>query len=119
MFLLLVYYIELDSNLHFSTLFRFNLEELPPLTYSLIMFSSTIIPLLAIVASTATATSGTASFYGGNTQGGMCSFASYTIPSDLYGTALSSAFWEGSEACGGCITVTGTGGENITAMVSR
>lgn len=81
------------------------------------MLSTIALSLLGLVASTATATSGTASFYGGNTQGGMCSFASYTIPSDLYGTALSSAFWDGSEACGACVAVTGPGGENITAMV--
>lgn len=82
------------------------------------MFSTIAIPILALLASTATASSGTASFYGGNTQGGMCSFSSYTIPSNLDGTALSSAFWEGSEACGACVKVTGPGGENITAMVS-
>lgn len=81
------------------------------------MLATTILPLLALLPSTARATSGTASFYGGNTQGGMCSFASYTLPSDIYGTALSSAFWEGSEACGACVSVTGPGGENITAMV--
>jgi hypothetical protein len=82
------------------------------------MFSFLSISTLTLSISTALATtSGTASFYGGNVQGGMCSFASYTLPSNLDGTALSSAFWDGSAACGACIAVTGPGGDNITAMV--
>lgn len=84
-----------------------------------IMLSVTSLPLLALLASTATAASGTASFYGGNTQGGMCSFSSYTIPSNLFGTAMSSAFWEGSKSCGACVEVTGPSNNKIIAMVSQ
>ncbi|KAF1353459.1 RlpA-like double-psi beta-barrel-protein domain-containing protein-containing protein [Delphinella strobiligena] len=58
--------------------------------------------------------SGVATFYGGNTQGGHCSFSTYTIPSGLYGVA--SANWENSADCGGCIDVT-YGGKTITAMI--
>lgn len=81
------------------------------------MLFATLLSSFALLASTALATTGEASFYGGNTQGGMCSFASYTILSGLDGTALSSAFWEGSTACGACVKVTGPGNDNITAMV--
>ncbi|KAL1306583.1 hypothetical protein AAFC00_005267 [Neodothiora populina] len=59
---------------------------------------------------------GEATFYGGNTQGGACSFSTYTIPSGLYGTALSSSNWDNSGNCGGCVAVT-YGGKTITAMI--
>lgn len=68
-------------------------------------------------ASSAAALSGEATFYGGNTQGGMCSFSAYTIPDGIYGTALSDSNWDDSEACGGCVKVTGPNGNSITAMV--
>lgn len=84
------------------------------------MLSSTFLPtLVAAFASSAAALSGEATFYGGNTKGGMCSFSSYTIPSGIYGTALSDSNWDDSEACGGCVKVTGPNGNSITAMVSR
>jgi expansin (peptidoglycan-binding protein) len=61
---------------------------------------------------------GQATTYGGNVAGGMCSFTGYTIPSSLYGTALSDANWAGAQACGQCISVTGPDGKTkITAMV--
>lgn len=60
--------------------------------------------------------SGVATFYGGNTQGGACSFSTYTLPSGLYGTALSSSNWDNSGNCGGCVAVT-YGGKTITAMI--
>jgi expansin len=60
--------------------------------------------------------SGQATFYGGNVQGGACSFSTYTIPSGLYGTALSSSNWDNSGNCGGCVNVN-YGGKSITAMV--
>lgn len=63
------------------------------------------------------ATSGKASTYGGNTQGGACSFSTYTLPSGVFGTALSSAFWAGSANCGRCVSITGPKGNKITAMV--
>lgn len=60
--------------------------------------------------------SGQATFYGGNTQGGACSFSTYTLPAGLYGTALSSSNWDNSGNCGGCVSVS-YGGKSITAMV--
>ncbi|KAG4031470.1 hypothetical protein MFRU_009g02420 [Monilinia fructicola] len=64
------------------------------------------------------ATSGKASTYGGNTQGGACSFSTYTLPSGVFGTALSSAFWAGSANCGRCVSITGPKGNKITAMIT-
>lgn len=64
-----------------------------------------------------TAHSGEATFYGGNTDGGMCSFAGYTIPSGVFGTALSSSNWANAGNCGACVSVTGPSGEKITAMI--
>lgn len=60
---------------------------------------------------------GEATFYGGNTAGGMCSFTGYTIPKGIYGTALSDANWDKAKACGQCVSVTGPSGTKITAMV--
>ena len=79
------------------------------------MFS--ILAFLAAAGSVVASNSGEATFYGGNTQGGMCSFSTYTIPSGIYGTALSDSNWDGSEACGGCVEVTGPNGNKVTAMV--
>ncbi|KAL5119045.1 hypothetical protein ACEQ8H_002969 [Pleosporales sp. CAS-2024a] len=62
--------------------------------------------------------SGQATFYGGNTSGGMCSFTGYTIPSGIFGTALSDTNWDNANACGQCVSVTGPDGQTkITAMV--
>ncbi|KAJ4987476.1 Expansin-YoaJ 1 [Stagonosporopsis vannaccii] len=60
---------------------------------------------------------GEATFYGGNTSGGTCSFTGYTIPSSLFGTALSDANWESAANCGACVSVTGPSGNKITAMI--
>lgn len=60
---------------------------------------------------------GQATFYGGNVAGGTCSFSSYTLPSNMLGTALSDANWDTAAHCGECITVKGPNGNNITAMV--
>ncbi|KAL6708153.1 hypothetical protein ACN47E_003337 [Coniothyrium glycines] len=60
---------------------------------------------------------GKATYYGGNVDGGMCSFTGYTIPSGLYGTALSDSNWAGAGNCGACVEVTGPAGNKITAMV--
>ncbi|EMF15502.1 carbohydrate-binding module family 63 protein [Sphaerulina musiva SO2202] len=79
------------------------------------MFS--ILAMLAAAGTVVASNSGQATFYGGNTQGGMCSFSTYTIPSGIYGTAMSSRNWDGSETCGGCIEVTGPNGKKITVMV--
>jgi hypothetical protein len=62
--------------------------------------------------------SGQATFYGGNVAGGDCSFSTYTLPSGMYGTALSSSNWNTSANCGGCVSVS-YGGKSITAMVSK
>lgn len=63
--------------------------------------------------------SGEATFYGGNTSGGMCSFTGYTIPSGIFGTALSDSNWDNANACGQCVSVTGPDGKTkITAMVT-
>ncbi|GAB7351284.1 hypothetical protein MBLNU459_g1701t1 [Dothideomycetes sp. NU459] len=61
--------------------------------------------------------SGQATYYGGNVAGGACSFSTYTLPSGLYGTALSSSNWDTSGNCGGCVAVTGPKGNTITAMI--
>ncbi|XMA14619.1 hypothetical protein WAI453_007410 [Rhynchosporium graminicola] len=50
---------------------------------------------------------GKATFYGGNTQGGKCSFSTYTIPSNLFGTAIPGDDWDGSANCGRCVEITG------------
>ncbi|KAI8940974.1 hypothetical protein NX059_002224 [Plenodomus lindquistii] len=60
---------------------------------------------------------GDATFYGGNLSGGMCSFTGYTIPSGVFGTALSDSNWAGADNCGACVSVTGPNGNKITAMV--
>jgi expansin len=63
------------------------------------------------------ALSGEATFYGGNLAGGTCSFSTYTLPSSIFGTALSDSNWDDAAECGGCISVTGPDGNSITAMV--
>ena len=62
------------------------------------------------------AVSGKSTFYGGNVQGGACSFSTYTLPAGLYGTAFSGQAWNNAANCGGCVKVT-HGGKTITAMV--
>ncbi|KAL2065209.1 hypothetical protein VTL71DRAFT_2878 [Oculimacula yallundae] len=68
------------------------------------------------------ALTGEATYYGGNTSGGTCSFSTYTIPAGIFGTALSDSNWEASANCGTCVSVTGPKGASgktstITAMV--
>ncbi|MCJ1313831.1 hypothetical protein MMC25_007511 [Agyrium rufum] len=63
------------------------------------------------------ALTGTATYYGGNVQGGICSFSTYTLPSSLYGTALSDSNWANAAECGACVSVKGPSGNNITAMI--
>ena len=60
---------------------------------------------------------GEATFYGGNTDGGACSFTGYKLPSSLFGTALSDSNWATAGNCGACVSVTGPDGNKITAMV--
>ncbi|TVY82627.1 Expansin-YoaJ [Lachnellula suecica] len=61
--------------------------------------------------------SGEATYYGGNVAGGMCSFSTYTLPSDILGTALSDSNWDNSANCGRCVSVTGPDGNAVTAMI--
>lgn len=69
--------------------------------------------------SNASGSSGTATFYGGNLNGGTCSFTTLSkIPNNLYGTAFSGAMWDDAAECGACVKVTGPNGNSITAMVS-
>jgi hypothetical protein len=65
--------------------------------------------------SSSASVTGTASFYGGNTAGGACSFSGYTIPSNLFGTAFGGS-WDASQ-CGACVEVTNKAGKSIKAMV--
>jgi expansin (peptidoglycan-binding protein) len=61
--------------------------------------------------------SGQATYYGGNLDGGACSFSTYTLPSDIFGTALSESNWDNSGNCGACVSVTDLAGKTITAMI--
>ncbi|CAP98877.1 hypothetical protein E8E15_006532 [Penicillium rubens] len=62
-------------------------------------------------------TPGKATFYGGNVGGGTCSFSGYTLPSHLFGTALSLQRWDDAANCGACVSVTGPKGNSIKAMI--
>ncbi|KAL4900166.1 RlpA-like double-psi beta-barrel-protein domain-containing protein-containing protein [Aspergillus multicolor] len=62
-------------------------------------------------------TSGEATFYGGNVSGGTCSFADYTIPSHLSGTAFSGEAWNDAAECGACVAVTGPNGDTVKVMI--
>ncbi|OCK95236.1 carbohydrate-binding module family 63 protein [Cenococcum geophilum 1.58] len=61
--------------------------------------------------------SGQATYYGGNISGGTCSFSTYSLPSGIFGTALSDSNWDNAGNCGACIQVTGPSGNSIKAMV--
>lgn len=59
------------------------------------------------------------SYYGDdktNLAGGACQFSS--LPSGLYGAAISKSLWDGAGACGSCIKITGPSKKPITVMVS-
>ncbi|KAJ5463115.1 hypothetical protein N7475_008059 [Penicillium sp. IBT 31633x] len=60
---------------------------------------------------------GEATFYGGNVGGGTCSFSGYTLPSHLFGTALSLERWDDAANCGNCVSVTGPNGNSVKAMI--
>ena len=64
------------------------------------------------------ALSGEATYYGGNLAGGSCSFATYTLPSNILGTALTDSSWDDAANCGACISVTGPSGNSISVMVN-
>jgi hypothetical protein len=66
------------------------------------------------------ALSGKATFYGGNLNGGACSFSTMkALPAGVFGTALSATNWANSAECGACISVTGPSGKTVTAMVFK
>ncbi|RSM04029.1 hypothetical protein CDV31_010219 [Fusarium ambrosium] len=60
---------------------------------------------------------GTSTHYGGNLNGGTCSFVSYSLPSGIYGTAFSGSNWNLAANCGACIEVTGPNGKKIKTMI--
>jgi expansin len=62
---------------------------------------------------------GKSTFYGGNLEGGMCSFTGYTLPAGIFGTAFSGSAWGSGAHCGACVEVTGPSGNTLTAMVRR
>ncbi|KAK6825603.1 hypothetical protein PG987_013097 [Apiospora arundinis] len=66
--------------------------------------------------SAAAGTTGTSTFYGGNLQGGTCSFSTYTLPAGIYGTAFSGSAWNSGAKCGSCLEVTAKG-KTIKVMV--
>ncbi|KAH6656295.1 RlpA-like double-psi beta-barrel-protein domain-containing protein-containing protein [Truncatella angustata] len=64
------------------------------------------------------AVSGTSTFYGGNLNGGTCSFTTMSsLPSGIYGTAFSGSGWSNAANCGACLQVTGPNGNSIKVMV--
>ncbi|KAK8107023.1 uncharacterized protein PG998_009036 [Apiospora kogelbergensis] len=67
--------------------------------------------------SSAAGVSGTSTFYGGNLNGGTCSFSSYTLPAGIYGTAFSGSAWDNSAKCGSCLEVTAKG-KTIKVMLT-
>ncbi|KAJ5602965.1 hypothetical protein N7537_005921 [Penicillium hordei] len=71
----------------------------------------------AVSTGSSNGTPGKATFYGGNVAGGTCSFSGYTIPSHLFGTALSLQRWDNAAECGACVSVTGPKGNSIKAMI--
>ncbi|KAI1168789.1 hypothetical protein F5B18DRAFT_196985 [Nemania serpens] len=62
------------------------------------------------------AVTGTSTFYGGNLNGGTCSFTTYTLPSGVHGTAFSGSKWNSAAHCGACVQVTANE-KSIIAMV--
>ncbi|KAF1933477.1 carbohydrate-binding module family 63 protein [Didymella exigua CBS 183.55] len=80
--------------------------------------SSTSQSVQAQATSAAGSKTGEATFYGGNVSGGTCSFdGGYTIPSGLFGTALSDSNWNDAGNCGACVAVTGPSGNVVKAMI--
>ncbi|KAL1967657.1 hypothetical protein VTN77DRAFT_2914 [Rasamsonia byssochlamydoides] len=62
--------------------------------------------------------SGTATYYTTNgVADGTCGFSTYTLPSGIFGTALSDSNWDNAANCGACVSVTGPLGNSIKAMI--
>lgn len=83
------------------------------------LFASVFLKLAHGILLDSRSLSGEATFYGGNLAGGACSFSTYTLPSGVFGTALSDSNWDDAANCGACVAVTGPSGKSITAMVGR
>ncbi|KAI8635108.1 carbohydrate-binding module family 63 protein [Xylariaceae sp. FL1651] len=77
--------------------------------------STGALPVVPVAGSTAV--TGKSTFYGGNLNGGTCSFSTYTLPSGIYGTAFSGSAWNSAANCGACLQVTSPTGNKITAMI--
>ncbi|KAJ5182865.1 hypothetical protein N7492_000481 [Penicillium capsulatum] len=60
---------------------------------------------------------GEATYYDGNVAGGTCSFSGYTLPSHIFGSALSIDAWDDASKCGACVAIQGPGGNTIKAMI--
>lgn len=59
------------------------------------------------------------SYYGDDKSdltGGACQFS--TLPTGLYGGAISKSLWDGANACGTCVEITGPSKKPIVVMVS-
>jgi hypothetical protein len=98
------------------------IQALPKQTTTTKAAATTAAAAVKAVATTSSSTggnSGKATFYGGNVSGGTCSFSGYSLPSTLFGTALSLERWDDSANCGRCVSVTGPNGNSVKAMVSR
>jgi hypothetical protein len=80
--------------------------------------ASAVVKAAQATSSSSGGNSGEATFYGGNVSGGTCSFSGYSLPSTLFGTALSLERWDSSANCGRCVSVTGPNGNSVKAMVS-
>ena len=80
-------------------------------------FTQTLIAMVAACASTASAISTDATFYNGPLSAGACGYTTYTLPSNIFGTALGASQWNGGAQCGKCVSVKGPMGNSITAMV--
>lgn len=63
------------------------------------------------------AVAGSASFYGGNIDGGNCLLTGYTLPTGIGGTAYSGQVWNSAAMCGGCLSVTASNGVSVKVMV--
>lgn len=61
---------------------------------------------------------GEATYYNGIVADGTCSFSGYTLPSGIFGTALSVDTWDHAAKCGACVAITGPTGNTIKVMVS-
>jgi hypothetical protein len=79
--------------------------------------AAAVVKVPQATSSSSSSNSGEATFYGGNVSGGTCSFSGYSLPSTLFGTALSLDRWDSSANCGRCVSVTGPKGNTVKAMV--